>query len=100
MLKIQDGAASGEKARQANQGLPWPFKTNREIEFTSTHLLSPVTLLTTFLTILGGRMSSFKTLDSVASGNPLSNISSNNCKVKTIFQPTSHVPSTISQTFL
>ena len=39
---------------------------------------SPVSVLTTFLTMLGGLISSFRMFDSVARGNPLSSISSNN----------------------
>jgi hypothetical protein len=68
-------------------------------DFGNTYLLSPVTLLTTFLTMLGGRISSFKTFDSVANGNPLSSISSSNCKAKTTPQVASkYVPKIIEPT--
>ncbi len=41
-----------------------------------TNFVSPVTILVIFRNKFGGFMSSFKMLDSVASGNPLSSISS------------------------
>ena len=71
--------------------------------YTGTYLLSPVTLFTTLLTILGGRISSFRTLDSVASGNPLSNISSNNYRAKQYFSqldPYMAIPYSSSSGFL
>ena len=42
----------------------------------ATHFVEPVTVLAIVRRMLGGLMSSLRMLDSVASGNPLSSISS------------------------
>ena len=42
----------------------------------------PVTVSAIVLSIFGGLISSFRTLDSVASGKPLSSSSSNSCRME------------------
>ena len=57
----------------------------------------PVTVLTTVLRMLGGLISSFKTLDSVASGKPLSSISSRSCEKESKAERQKKSPDTVVQ---